>query len=76
MSTLSEIRRRFEHLPDCKFVSPDVYLERLTGHQQLVRSDEPSANLLGLLDESTGTRILVAVEEIARCRMTGTSRFN
>jgi len=66
MATLTELRRRFELQPDCKLVSPDVYIDGLTGHQQLIRSDEPSANLLGLLDEVTGVRILVPVEDLVR----------
>ncbi|WP_437187375.1 hypothetical protein SH668x_000767 [Planctomicrobium sp. SH668] len=66
MATLSELRRRFLQSPNSKLVSPDVYIEGLTGHRSLVRCDEPSANLLGLLDETTGGRILVPVEELAR----------
>ncbi|WP_437226597.1 hypothetical protein SH661x_004668 [Planctomicrobium sp. SH661] len=76
MATLSELRRRFEHSPDCKLVSPDVYLERLTGHQNWVRADEPSANLVGLKDKSTGARILVPVEELSRQSLTGIRRFS
>jgi len=65
MSTLSELRRHVEERPDCQLVTADIYIECLTGHQALVRSDEPSANLVGLLNETTGQRILVRVEELA-----------
>lgn len=34
----------------------------------MVRADEPSANLLGLLDRNTGNRILVPVEDFMRSR--------
>ncbi|SFI99618.1 hypothetical protein [Planctomicrobium piriforme] len=68
MATLTELRRRFETSPDCKFVSPEIYLQRLTGRQSMVRADEPSANLLGLLDQETGNRILVPVEDFMRRR--------
>ena len=68
MATLQELRRRFEHSPECQIVSPDVYIQRLTGREQLVRADEPAANLLGLLNESTGSRILVPVEEFVRSK--------
>lgn len=76
MATLTELRRGFAHLPDCQLVSVDVYLERLTGHQSLIRSDEPSANLAGLLDETTGQRILVPIEDLARCRSQIVSHVN
>jgi hypothetical protein len=66
MTTLSELRRTFAHSPDCEIVSPETYLQRLTGHEQLVRADEPSANLLGLMDEQTGSRILVPAEAFVR----------
>lgn len=66
MATLSELRQQLEQSPDCEIVTPEVYLERLTSHEALVRADEPSANLLGLRDESTGSRILVPVEEFRR----------
>lgn len=76
MAPLSELRRRFQHAPDCKFVTAEAYIKHLTGHQALVRSDEPSANLAGLLDRSTGTRFLVPVEELAKTRaLTSTSTF-
>jgi len=65
MSTLSELRRRVEERPDCQLVTAEIYIERLTGRQSLVRSDEPSANLVGLLNETTGQRILVPVEDLA-----------
>lgn len=65
-STLSELRTRMRAAPDCEFVTADVYIQRLTGHEQLVRADEPSANLLGLLDQVTGSRILVPAEEFLR----------
>jgi hypothetical protein len=64
MTTLSELRRTFAHSPDCEIVSPETYLQRLT--EQLVRADEPSANLLGLMDEQTGSRILVPAEAFVR----------
>jgi hypothetical protein len=67
MATLIELRRQFEDSPACQFVSPQVYIERLTGHEQLIRADEPSANLLGLLDETTGRRIFVPLEDL-QCR--------
>jgi len=69
MATLSEMRLRFERIPGCKLVSADVYIQGLTGHQPLTRSDEPSANLVGLLNEATGDRILAAVEDVARSRI-------
>ncbi len=68
MSSITDMRRRFEAASDCKFVSPEVYLQRLTGRQSMVRADEPSANLLGLLDRNTGNRILVPVEDFMRSR--------
>lgn len=66
MATLTELRRHFACSPECQIVSPEIYIQRLTGRDQLVRADEPSANLLGLLDENTGSRILVPVEEFSR----------
>ncbi|HWL08362.1 MAG TPA: hypothetical protein VNQ76_08160 [Planctomicrobium sp.] len=63
MATLSELRQRFATAPDCKIVSPEIYLQRLTGRQELERADEPAANMLGLLDRQTGDRILVPLEE-------------
>ncbi len=68
MLTLSELRRRFEAAPDCKIVSAEIYLQGLTGRQALDRWDEPSANLLGLVDRSNGKRILVPAEEFLRTR--------
>jgi hypothetical protein len=63
MVTLTELRQQFEDSPVCQFVSPEVYIERLTGHEPLIRADEPSANLLGLLNQTTGRRIFVPVED-------------
>jgi len=71
-ASLAELRTRMKAAPQCQFVSPDVYIQRLTGHEQLVRADEPSANLLGLLDEATGSRILVPAEEFLRHQGTAT----
>lgn len=66
MSSISQLRQRFEHSIDCCIVSPDVFIDRLTCHEEWVRADEPSANLLGLLNEKTGNRILVRIEEFNR----------
>ena len=63
MPTLLEKRRRFAAKPECQFVSVDVFIERLTGHDRLIRADEPAANLLGLRDEKTGARYLIPLEE-------------
>lgn len=76
MATITELRRRFARLPDCRLVAADFYVEQLTGHQPLVRSDEPSANLAGLLDESTGQRIFVPIEELARLRRPALTQVN
>lgn len=70
MSTISEIREDLESSPSCQFVSADVYIDRLTSHDAWIRADEPSANLLGLLDEKTGNRIFVRMEELTRRRDT------
>lgn len=66
MATLTELRRQYEGDPENLLVSADIYISQLTGRERLVRADEPSANLLGLMDEMTGSRILVPVEEFVR----------
>lgn len=63
MNTVSELRKMFSDTPNCKFVTAEVYMQGLTGRRKMVRSDEPGANLLGLLDSSTGRRILVPAED-------------
>ena len=70
MSTISisQLRRQFESCPDCRLVSLDVFIERLTCHEAWVRADEPDANLFGLLDQKTGNRIFVRMEEFAQRR--------
>lgn len=71
MPSLTELRRQLAAEPACRIVSAAVFVERLTGHDHLVRADEPGANLLGLLDEATGARILVPLEELNRERLDG-----
>ena len=43
-----------------------MMISRLT----YVRADEPDANLLGLIDSTTGRHILVKAEEMERVRNT------
>lgn len=69
MSTITQLRGDFESSPTCQFVSPDVFLDRLTSHDAWIRADEPYANLLGLRDERTGNRIFVRMEEFVPTRL-------
>jgi len=66
MATLAELREQFASSPDCRIVTAEVYLKNLTSHHQLDRADVPAANLLGLQDRVTGSRILVPVEDFRR----------
>ena len=47
-------------LPSRQFVTPSVFESRLMSRSRLVRSDDHSANAIGLLDLETGDHILVS----------------
>ena len=50
---------------ECKFVDSDEFCELLLGFRRLVRADETSVDLLGLLDLDTGTRFFIEQEKLA-----------
>ncbi len=66
MANLSEVRQRFVSTTQSKIVSPDEFLGMMISRVSLTRADEPQARMLGLIDEETGNRILVKVEELNR----------
>lgn len=68
MANLIEERTQLRSQSGCRFVTPDEFLGMMTSRIAYVRADEPSANLLGLLDEKTGDRVLIAEEEFIRVR--------
>lgn len=70
MASLQELRHTFEVNPNCQLISPDEFTSMMISHAHFVRADEPNANLLGLIDEQTGTRVLVRAEELERVRAT------
>lgn len=68
MANLIEQRLQLQSQAGCRFVTADEFLGMMTSRVPFVRADEPSANLLGLLNEQTGNRILVAEEDFFRVR--------
>lgn len=66
MANLTEMRTRLAVDHDCRFITADEFLGLMVSHGPIVRRDEPSLNLLGLLDESTGSRFLVREEDLAQ----------
>ena len=68
MTEFSERRQRYFSQPCCEMVTPDEFMRILTSHSDYVREDEPSANLLGLRNTTTGDRVYVAAEDLERMR--------
>lgn len=54
-----------------KFVDPTVFLAEITSRRELVRSDQDGATIRGLLDPTTGQRILIEEERLLNARKTG-----
>lgn len=65
MSPISELRTQLSSTSNYQFVSADVYVALLTSHGAFERDDVPAANLYGLRDQTTGTRIVIPVEELS-----------
>jgi len=49
-----------------RFVSPSQFCELLTSRRNLLRSDDRTAQLRGLVDPSIGVRFLVREEDLAK----------
>lgn len=64
MASMSEERLLLQSDKGCRIVSPDEFVGMMISHHSLTRADEPAANLIGLRDESTGIRVLVAEEDL------------
>jgi len=62
MGTVVELREQFELAPNCDFVDIDNFIEKLTSHQRWERADEPAANLLGLVNSTSGNRVYIPNE--------------
>ena len=61
---LREQRRAFREQPGLIFVRRDEFFQLLLSFKKLVRSDEPSARIRGLLDVESGERYLIEQEEL------------
>ena len=51
---------------DTQFVSPAQFCELLLSRRNLLRSDDRSAKIRGLIDPTIGVRFLVKEEELAK----------
>ena len=59
-----EGRQALREQPGLRFVERDEFCELLLSCKKLIRSDEPSARLRGLLDVESGERYLIEQEEL------------
>ena len=66
MTTILATRNSFQSGADCQIVSAEQFISHLTSHSHWVRADEPSANLLGLRDQITGSRVYVPLEVLSK----------
>ena len=65
-SSFGQILRSPERTEDTRFVTPTQFCELLVSRRNLVRSDDRSAKIRGLIDPSIGVRFLVREEELAK----------
>lgn len=62
---VQERRTLLKQSKECKFVESNEFCELLVGFKRLVRADEASVDLKGLLDPETGTRFFIEVEKLS-----------
>jgi hypothetical protein len=60
----SEERSRLNERLDCRFVESEEFCRLLVGKGHLVRADEASRDLRGLLDLETGVRYLIETRKL------------
>lgn len=53
-----------EKPPDCRFVERDEFMRLLVGTKELIRADEASVGLRGLLDSQNNLRFLIDEVEL------------
>ena len=63
--SLSERLNRFRQQADCHFVEREEFCRLLVGSRRLVRADEPSLELRGLMDAENGTRFFIEQQKLA-----------
>ena len=61
---LAQRREILRLRPECRFVDRTEFIDLAVSPRPLRRSDEPEANVRGLLDLRTGTRFLAEVEKL------------
>jgi hypothetical protein len=66
--TLRERRRALREQPGLTFVQREEFCELLLSNRRLVRSDERSIHIRGLLDPETGERFLIEQERLMSSR--------
>ncbi len=67
--TIDKHPQRMRNRPEQIFVHREKFCELLLSYKKLVRSDEPSNRIRGLLDVESGERFVIRQEDLfARCR--------
>ena len=64
ISTLNEQRSLLSKREGCQFVDSEEFCRLLLGFKRLIRADESSVEVRGLLDLDTGTRFLIEQEKL------------
>ncbi len=59
-----ESRDNLKAQPDCRFVEPSEFCRLLNSRRRMVRCDELSVGVRGVLDTETGVRFLVETERL------------
>lgn len=62
-----ESRDKLKAQPDCRFVEPSEFCRLLNSRRRMVRCDELSVGVHGVLDTETGVRFMVEAERLFAC---------
>ncbi|WP_145368000.1 hypothetical protein [Maioricimonas rarisocia] len=65
MRDLESRRNELRNCSDCEFVEPEEFLQRAVSREPLMRADDPTASLLGLIELATGRRFVIEAEKMA-----------
>lgn len=66
MFTIQGNRQRLSALENCQFIEPEDFMSRAVSRQALLRADDATAAVHGLLDPSTGELFFVEYEKLER----------
>ena len=66
VGSLIDLRLQLHDRSECQFVERDEYVQHAVSARRLLRADEPAARVRGLLDPTTGLRLLIEEEKLIR----------